>query len=81
MDTAIKCPKCGSTNTAPLLFTFPLAKRDYGDVILAGCRCYGDDRDPDYGCRDSGHWWWRDDLYKNDESIPKFLRDYMSKNK
>lgn len=67
MDTKVKCPRCGSTNTAPLLFTFPLASRDYGDVILAGCCCYGDERDPDYGCRDC-ELWWHTSNYEEDKN-------------
>lgn len=61
-----------------LFFAIPIAGRDYSGYILAGGVCYGNDRDPDNGCRDCGYRWWKNNLYKNDESILKFLRDYMS---
>lgn len=76
----VRCPKCGSTDTAPLLFNFPIADRDYDGYILAGDVCYGDERDPDYGCRNCGHRWWKDNQCKNDDTIPEFLRDFMVQN-
>lgn len=75
----IRCPKCGSTNTAPLLFTFPRTGIDYSKYILTDDVCYGDESDPNYGCHDCGHWWWKDTPYKGNDSIPEFLQDYIAR--
>jgi hypothetical protein len=57
----LTCPSCGSADTARLVFGYPspghreaLARRE---IILGGCRCYGDERDPKYACR-SCHVRW-----------------------
>ena len=60
METSpVKCPNCGSTNIAEILwglpaFTEKLKERlDEGKVVLGGC-CISDD-DPKYECNECKH--------------------------
>jgi hypothetical protein len=55
------CPSCGSANVATLVFGYPseetVARARRSEVMLGGCRCYGDGRDPRWGCFDCGTRW------------------------
>ena len=53
-----RCPECASLRIAPIAFGLPgpelgeAAQR--GELILGGCCCFGDERDPKWGCLDCG---------------------------
>jgi hypothetical protein len=55
------CTKCGSQDVLPLVFGYPdgeiEAKARRGEVALGGCICWGDMRDPRWGCRECGERW------------------------
>jgi hypothetical protein len=57
----LTCPKCGSTDAAPIVFGYPsaadqtaLARRE---IALGGCRYFGDERDPRYHCFECNTRW------------------------
>lgn len=53
-----RCPKCGSSRIAAIAFGLPGPElgeaAQLGELLLGGCLCYGDDRDPRWGCLDCG---------------------------
>lgn len=59
--TTKRCPKCGSHNSAAILWGMPAFSAelekdiDEGRVVLGGCCVVGDD--PDRHCNDCGHEW------------------------
>ena len=63
-DNMIVCPKCGSKNTAPIIYGMPteelFEESEKNKVILGGC-CITE-CDDDYGCCDCGFEWSKDSL-------------------
>jgi len=55
------CPACGSASVARLIFGYPskqgkaLVRR--GEAVMAGCLCWGDERDPRWACTACGERW------------------------
>ncbi len=52
------CPECGSQELRPVVFGLPSAElgaeADAEEVVLGGCCCWGDERDPAWSCLDCG---------------------------
>jgi hypothetical protein len=58
MTTNELCPNCGSAELLPLAFGYPSeamkGEARAGRLLLGGCLCWGDQRDPCWACRSCG---------------------------
>lgn len=53
--TDARCPDCGSTDAARIVYGYPSGEpREH--IVNGGCMCWGDERDPQFACRDCGLW-------------------------
>ena len=59
MEKNIKCPKCGSNNTVPIVYGMPpyelFEKEEIHEVILGGCIVHDDS--PSWHCKDCENYW------------------------
>jgi hypothetical protein len=49
-----RCPVCGSTEVARIVYGYPSGNPRGGNVVDGGCMCWGDERDPQFACRGCG---------------------------
>jgi hypothetical protein len=54
--TDARCPECGSTDVARIVYGYPAGKRREPNTVDGGCRCWGDERDPQFACRTCQTW-------------------------
>src|SRR5437868_6419486 len=58
LEEKLHCPQCDAVDVVPVVFGYPStdleAKARLGEVVLGGCLCWGDERDPTWGCRSCG---------------------------
>jgi hypothetical protein len=51
-----RCPECGSTEVARIVYGYPSGNRREPNTVDGGCRCWGDERDPKWACQGCGVW-------------------------
>ena len=56
MTAPNRCPECGSTDVARIIYGNPAGERREPGTVEGGCRCWGDRRDPPFACRGCGLW-------------------------